>query len=97
MYKIIAPLGARAGFGTFDTFFDEGVYKSAAAASAARDFVVVNFVKDEQGIKYFEAYHVERPDDKRYLRLSIQHFPFGLDAMDDNAARTLAKELFGKA
>lgn len=91
--SVISPLGPRTGPGTFDTFFDTVKYKTMEAALAAHDYVVVNFVANGFGTKSFEAYHSKEPHKKAYVELEIQHFPFGIDMRDDQAACNLAVEL----
>lgn len=83
MYTVIAPLGERVGRGTFDTIYDNHKYKSVAKAIHNNDYVVVDFVQDGQGTIYFEAWYVKTPEAKAYQRLEIQHFPFGIDMIDD--------------
>jgi hypothetical protein len=89
----ISPLGKRKGFGTFDCFFDTTKYKSLEAATAMNDYVVVDFVEDERGLKYFCLFHSKKPEECIYQTLQIQHFPFGIDIMDDQTACRLADEL----
>lgn len=60
----------------------------------ANDMVVVDFVVDENGIKYFEFYHIAEPEKREILQLQIQHFPFGIDMLDDQAACNKATEFF---
>jgi hypothetical protein len=96
-YTIIAPLGKRIGRGTFDTLFDSEKYSSMEQADQAGDLVVINFVQDSEGIIYFEGYHTKHPDNKRYIRLQIQHFPFGIDIFDDAAAIGMAEDFLNYA
>lgn len=95
--EIIAPLGFRKGPGTFDAFFNEGRYKSCDEAEAAGDYVCVNFVRDENGVVFFEHFHTHDPETKLYTRLQIQHFPFGIDVLDDQVAQHVAQDLFDRA
>ena len=94
-YTKISPLGPRKGSGTFDCWFDPDKYKTLEEAEQANDYVVVDFVKDEHGIIFFELYHTKDPGAKRHYELEIQHFlPFmGIDAFDDDAAERLAHKL----
>lgn len=85
-YEKIYPLGERKGIGSYETFFNQGKFKSIKEAIEANEYCVVDFVKDEQGIIYFEIYTGALPDVKTYHRLNIQHFPCGVDVMDDNDA-----------
>jgi len=93
-YEIISPLGPRNGDGTFDTFFDLEKYKNQDEAKSSNDLVVINFVKNEGGLIFFEGYHSKVPDRKLYRQLNYQHFPFGIDISDDNLAQELADNLF---
>lgn len=90
-YRIIAPLGSRPGLGTFDTIFPNGITKEQAIDTHRA--VIIDFVADPEGIIYFQAYHMLRPEDKRYHRLMIQHFPFGVDIYDDSSAMRMAEDL----
>ncbi len=94
--KKISPLGKRKGLGTFDTFFDTDKYEKVAQAHEANDVAVVDFVQDDDGVKYFEIYHTKNPDEKTTYRLQIQHFPFGIDHFDDEWAAHYAQEFLNK-
>lgn len=91
-YTKISPLGARNGLGTFEMFFDTSKYISPDAAQEANDVAIVDFVLNDDDVIYFEAYHIKSPEDKKHVRLQIQHFPCGVDVMDDQAACDLANE-----
>ncbi len=93
-YTKISPLGQRNGTGTFDTIFDSKKYTSMQDAFSANDYVVMDFVKDENNIILFEIYHVHNPDEKKYYRLQIQDFPFGIDMIDDRLGVEIATSLF---
>lgn len=93
-YTKIAPLGKRNSVGTFDDFYNDGKYNSMQEAWTAIDFVVVDFVQDEQGVIYFELYNKKAPEVKKYHRLRVQHFPMGIDVFDDRAAEDIAKTLY---
>lgn len=95
-YKKISPLGPRVGFGTFETLFDIDKYPTLEDATNANDYVILDFVIDERDLKHIECYHVRTPETKLYHRINYQHFPFGLDAMDDHFACELAATLFLK-
>lgn len=82
-YKVISPLGPRVGPGTFDAVWEQTNYPTIEEAMKASDYAVINFVEDEDRIKYFEAYYIRTPEVKKYLRLEIQDFPFGIDMIDD--------------
>lgn len=82
-HKVISPLGERIGIGTYDTFFNADKFESVEEAIANNDAVCVNFVKDEEGIIYFEYFNIKDPDTKKYLRLDFQFFPLGVDTRDD--------------
>jgi len=88
----IYPLGCR-GVGSYATYFDSTKYSSLKKAMSAHDFVVVDFMRDEEGTKYFKAYHSRRPADSIYRVLNVQHFPFGIDYKDDELAQEMFKEL----
>jgi hypothetical protein len=94
-YKVIAPLGPRPGSGTFDCVFNKK-YKTREEAEAANDYVVINFVEDMKGVKYFELHHTKHPEKKLYQQLIIQHFPFGIDVVDDQTAVWLATQLLAE-
>jgi len=93
-YTKISPLGKRECIGTFDCFFDTKKFTSMQETIDAHDFVVVDFVKDEDEIIHFEFYNTKTPDVKKYYRLQIQHFPFGIDMFDDQAACEISSTLF---
>lgn len=95
-YTKISPLGPRTGTGTFDCFFDTQKYKAIDEAIAAGDYVQIDFVKDDNGTKFFEAFHMKNPTQKVRKQLEIQHFPFGIDVRDDNNACQMAEVLFGE-
>ena len=92
-YEKIRPLPKRDGDGTYDQFWDMDKYDSLEKARKANDTVIIDFVKDEKGIIYFEFYHTKKPEEKTYYRLEWQHFPFGVDTRDDNNATKLACEI----
>lgn len=92
-YKKIAPLGPREGTGTFDCIYDNQKYSTMKEAQAANDYVQIDFVKGEDGIIYFEFVYSKAPDIKRHQQLQIQHFPFGIDVMDDATAMNIANEI----
>lgn len=105
MYEVISPLGKREGIGTYDTFFDNDKYgNDLEAATAVNDCVVVNFVIELVEMGYgvndgsisFEAYHTRAIDDKIYSLLGVQHFPAGVDIMDDLEAQRMCRELMEK-
>jgi len=96
MYRKISPLGTRLGFGTYDTFFDTSKYRSIAEAEEANDLVIVNFVINDENVIYFEVFSTRNENKKEYLRLQIQHFPFGVDAGDDNAVAALAISFYNR-
>lgn len=94
-YTKISPLGPREGKGTFDTFYDTKKYpKGQSQAEEANDAVIVDFVKDDDGIVYFEFYNTKAPEIKKYHQLEIQHFPFGVDVFDDTSAINIATSMF---
>lgn len=95
-YTRISPLGPRTGPGSFDCYFDMRKYASMQQAMSANDFVVVDFVKDEHKVVYFEFHHVQTPEERHQLRLQVQHFPFGIDMFDDQAAGSKATSMFLK-
>lgn len=92
-YKKISPLGKREGVGTWDTFFDTEKYSSPDDAAKHNDYVAADFVKDEKGTILFEIYHSKKPEDKKYHRLNFQHFPFGVDILDDSLGAEIAVNL----
>ena len=93
-YTIIAPLGIMNGIGTFDTFHNQRKYSSCEEALKANDVIVIDFVKDENDIIYFQIYHTKSSHAKTYLQLEVQHFPFGVDIIDDNRVCQTVFELF---
>lgn len=93
-FEKISPLGERKGPGTFDGFWDNTKYDTMQEALEANDMVVVDFIKDENGIIYFEFYHIAEPNKKEIQMLQIQHFPAGVDIMDDQMACAKAQEFF---
>lgn len=94
-YTKIYPLGKREGRGSFDTYCERNGWEPNSARASDK-LVVIDFVVDENNIIYFEAHHSDHPEDKEYLRLQVQHFPFGIDMVDDFAALNLAAKLFKK-
>lgn len=92
-YKVVDLFGNSACKGTFDCIYDQKKYKTMKEAETAQDYVVINFVVDGEGTKYFEAYHTKNPDHKLYKALGWQDPRFGLDVADDNAGLQLAEEL----
>lgn len=93
IYTIVSPLGPRLGPSTFDTIFNTDKYSTHEEAFLAHDFVKIDFVKDADGIIYFELSHSKRPDVKVHQRLLIQHFPFGIDMRDDHSAIAIAVKM----
>ena len=90
----IAPLGKRVGFGTYETFYDTGKYKTMEESFKANDAVAVDFVKDDKGVTYFKIYHIENTEHYELYRLQIQHFPMGVDMFDDQWAAYYANQFF---
>lgn len=84
-YTVISPLGKRAGLGTFETFWDSEKYPDVETAIKANNCCIVDFVEKE-GTVYFQFHNIAHPDHKEYYRLNQQHFPFGIDVLDDNMA-----------
>lgn len=82
----IYPLGKRSGIGSFDTFWDIEKYKTLQEAISKNDVIIVDFVKDDDDIIYFEFYWSYNPEEKIYQILTIQHFPLGVDIRDDRLA-----------
>lgn len=92
-YTKISPLGPRRGPGTFDGVFGPK-YKTMEEAVAANDIVIIDFVKDENGIIYFQFYHMKDIAAKRYWQLQVQNFWAGVvDVFDDEAAMLLANKM----
>lgn len=94
-YTKISPLGKRDGVGTFDTFYATEKCENIEAAIAANDVVIIDFVSKEN-ITYFAAYHTKEPGTIIYTRLDIQHFPFGIDILDDGRACDMAAKLLDR-
>lgn len=90
----ISPLSNRPGLGTYETFFDKTKYQSLQQALYHKDVAIVDFVKDEYGTIYFEAYTMERPDYRLHHKLNFQQFPFGVDYSDDVEACVLVSKLW---
>lgn len=90
-YKVIAPLGDRVGFGTFETFWATEKYPTVEDAFNNKDCVVVNFVQDNEGKIWFHFTDLAEPEHQLFYRLIIQHFDpkLGIDTRDDNAACNL--------
>ncbi|MCK9209258.1 MAG: hypothetical protein M0P61_00340 [Ignavibacteriaceae bacterium] len=82
-YTKISLFGERKGVGTFETFFNTGKYKSIDEAIKINDYVIVDFVKDDKGIIYFEIKHSQRQNESIYHRLNIQRPICGIDVSDD--------------
>lgn len=88
-YERIYLFGKKESRGTFDDFFSKK-YATLQDAYQANDYVECDFVKDENGIIFIEARHVQRPEVRKYYRLNFQNCPFGLDVIDDNLAAGMA-------
>lgn len=93
-YTKISPLGHRLGPGTFDAFFDTEKYVDLNEAEKANDVVIVDFVVGDDDLVYFQFHNSKNPAEKKYHRLNYQHFPCGVDALDDNAAVEIAVSMF---
>ena len=92
-YTKISPLGNRTGPGTYDAIWNNKEYNSLEEAEEKGKLVVLDFVKDENNTVYFEIYNSDNPEEKKYHRLNYQHFPFGVDALDDGLAIEIAETL----
>lgn len=92
-YEKIELFGKQKSKGTFDDFYSTKKYGSLQEAYEANDFVICDFVKDEEGILYIESKNINNTDIKKYHRLIIQHPFAGLDAQDDYLASKMACEL----
>ena len=93
-YKKVSPLGPREGQGTYETFYSNEKYSTLQEAIKANDIAIVDFVRDENNTTYFEIYHSKHPDHKKYHRLNYQHFPAGVDMLDDSLAVDIVDNLF---
>lgn len=93
-YEKIELFGKQKSRGTFDDFYSTEKYNSLQEAYDANDFVICDFVKDEEGILYIEAMNVKNTDIKKYHRLIIQQPFAGLDSQDDYIVCKIACELF---
>lgn len=91
-YNKIALFGKKQSRGTFDDFFSEK-YESIQEAYEKNDYVQADFVKDEEGVLYIEAYNVKEPEVKKYHRLNFQRCMFGLDVLDDSLGAEMAESL----
>lgn len=85
-------MGERKGFGTYETFYNHHKY-TREQAYEAKCYTVVDFVQDENGIKYLQAYHAQFPKYVLREKMLIQHFPFGIDQRDDWMAESMFKKL----
>lgn len=93
---VVNLFGNRNSEGTFDDFFDPEKYSSYEKAKENHDFVICDFVKDDEGILYISAHHVAYPENKFLHKLMYQNCPAGLDVSDDAAGANLASKLFIK-
>lgn len=78
--------------GTFDDIF-ANKYKSKEDAYAANDYVQADFVRDENGVLYIQAFHVKNPEIKKLHKLNYQRPVAGLDVMDDSLGVDMAASL----
>lgn len=95
-YEKISPLGQREGLGTFDTVYNEVKYPDKEKAFEEKECVVIDFVKGEDGIIYFEFYHMKEPKIKKHHRLDIQYFPVGIDMFDDQNAMEIGMSMLAE-
>lgn len=93
-YKKIYLFGKQKSKGSFDDFYDTSKYSTLEEAYNANDYVQCNFVQDEKGIIYIEAFNVQNNNKRKYHELIYQRCICGLDVSDDNAACELAVSLF---
>lgn len=93
-YTKISPLGQRKGIGTYDTFYDLSLYKSIQEAIDKNDVIIVDFVKDSDNIIYFEIYKSSDTENKQYHCLNFQHFPCGVDTLDDYLLTAIIEEKY---
>lgn len=93
-YKIIDPIGHKEeSKGTFDTFFSSEKYNTLQDCYNANDYIVGNFVEDEEGVVYIELFSSKNPKTKKYHRLIHQNIRAGIDMIDDSLACKLAESL----
>ncbi len=94
-YTKIAPLGKRAGVGTFETMWQTEKYATIEEAIAAEDYVCIDFVKGDDGRIYFEFYHSKYPELALDVPLMIQHFKpdLGIDTRDDDLAMLIGNKM----
>lgn len=95
-FTIIAPLGDRIGYGTFETFWNIELYRDVDEAYAKSDCVVVNFVQDKGGKMWFHFNDLAEPEHQVYYSLLVQEFnpDLGIDTRDDNAAVNIYNKKF---
>jgi len=95
-FTIIAPLGDRVGFGTFETFWDTKKYDHVEVAYVNCDCVVVDFVKDKGGKIWFHFTDLAEPEHEVFYSLLVQKFnpDLGIDTRDDNAAVNIYNKKF---
>ena len=96
-YETFYLFGKKQSRGAFDDFFDIKKYENLKQAYDAADYVHCDFVKNESGEIFIQAYNVSKPDEKKYHRLNYQHCPAGLDGLDDSLACEMAATLFSEA
>ena len=96
-YTKIDLFGNQKSKGTFDDFFDTEKYMTMQEAYAANDYVECDFVKDDDGILYIEARHVQFPEIRKYHELNWQRPVAGLDVLDDSLGCELACSMFTKS
>ena len=94
-YTKIYPLGPKTGLSSYETFFDPSKYPTIEHAKRNNDVAIVDFVKDEDGVIYFEAYLSNNPEKKLHHKLLVQVFPFGVDFNDDKVANYMVATLWG--
>lgn len=91
-YTIIDLFGKHGSRGTFDDIFSNK-YESKEDAYAANDYVQADFVRDENGILYIQAFNVKDPEIKKLHKLNYQRPVAGLDVMDDSMGADMAATL----
>ncbi len=89
-YQKIDPFGKKQSRGTFDDFFSTEKYQSIQDAYLVNDYAECDYVRGEDGLIYIEAKNMKHPEVKKYHKLNYQHFPFGIDALDDRLASEMA-------
>ena len=79
--------------GTYDDFYDTDKYTSYEEAKNKNDFIISDFVEDDDKIKYIKIYKSNDIKTEMIYKLNYQNIIAGIDIEDDNNVYKIALKM----